>query len=116
MSHPFQFTIHAFGVDTLVWPVTGRHLDGSIAISLMCEGEYGPEPYARCTVQLNKPARPGCVWIKDYSENEGMVEALQAAGIIRLTPVDAVISGFVTIEQFVLTPTFLEFVHTQELA
>lgn len=60
----------------------GKYVDGTPAIEIFSETEG---PVATATVNLsgyNISPAPGHVIIKDYSENEGMVEALIAAGII----------------------------------
>lgn len=56
--------------------------DGSPALRLWCEDG----PLATATVFLSHatPAE-GCVWIKDYSENEGMLASLIEAGVIEAT-------------------------------
>ncbi len=73
----------------------GRYGDGSIA--LQATSEYG-EPLCKPTVCLidygEKPAA-GNVFVRDYGENEGMLKALQDAGIIGTT-VREVPYGFVT--------------------
>jgi hypothetical protein len=60
----------------------GWYRDGSIA--LQATDEYG-QPLCKPTVSLvdygEKPA-DGNVFIRDYAENEGMLKALQDAGII----------------------------------
>lgn len=42
-----------------------------------------------CTASVNMPdssvSNVGCTYIKDYSENTGILEALIAAGIVRVT-------------------------------
>lgn len=44
------------------------------------------EPVSTCTVNLpDEPLGDGEVFIKDYSENEGMVEFLVKEGIVELT-------------------------------
>ena len=57
-------------------------VDGSIA--LMATTEYG-EPAFNVTVNLEMPPFPGTFWVKQWSENEGIVEELVKRGIIRLT-------------------------------
>lgn len=49
----------------------------------------------------------GCVWLKGWSENEGLPEALQAAGIVTLTGRTHAIN-FVTAIHAKLTPIALE--------
>jgi len=44
------------------------------------------EPLAAFSVNLaNNPPAPGCVWIKTWSEGEGVAEQLGKLGIIELT-------------------------------
>ena len=55
------------------------------------------EPYATATVNIpDIPLGPTEVLIKDYSENAGMLEALEVAGIVRRTGC-YVRSGFVAL-------------------
>jgi hypothetical protein len=59
----------------------GQYGDGSIALRLFdAEG-----PIATATVWLPTPPQEGCVWIKDWSENEGMLASLVAAGVVEAT-------------------------------
>lgn len=59
----------------------GRYADGSPAIQLWdAQG-----PLATATVWLPEPPAEGCVWIKDWSENEGMLDSLALAGVIEVT-------------------------------
>ena len=60
-----------------------RYADKSVAIQ-------GVDPtdgsaLFTATVCLPRPPRPGHVWLKGWSENEGIPEALEAAGIVKLT-------------------------------
>lgn len=61
----------------------GRYADGSTA--LVAYSALG-EVLSKCTVCLDeygeKPRDAEHVFIKDYSENEGMLKALQDAGIV----------------------------------
>ena len=66
-------------------------VDGSIA--LMATTEYG-EPAFNVTVNLEMPPFPGTFWVKQWSENEGIVEELVKRGILRLTG-EEVRTGFV---------------------
>ena len=75
--------------------------NGRIALKLVIargrlqEGEG--EPMAVATVNLpDEPVRDGYVFIKDYAENEGMYDALLAAGVIS-PAIKTVKSGFVLI-------------------
>ncbi len=49
-----------------------------------------------------------CVYIKDYSENEGMVDALVESGLIKPQAVHFVSSGYVTIGMYELTKKTLD--------
>lgn len=66
--------------------VVGRYYDGNVAIKL-CDRKTH-EPIATCTVNLPESAAlPNDVaYIKNWSENEGMVDALVVAGVIDPAP------------------------------
>lgn len=59
----------------------GTYSDGSTALVVM----DGFERVATATVWLPTPPQEGCVWIKDWSENEGMLASLVAAGVVEAT-------------------------------
>ena len=68
----------------------GKYGNGEPAVQLFDpDGEFGgPELVAVATVNLEGygiTADPGCIWVKDYSENSGMVVSLISAGLIQLT-------------------------------
>lgn len=65
----------------LVW---GEYVDGS-GPSLRLEDSHPGEPVATCTVNLAVKPPTGHVYIKDYSENEGMLAALEAADVVEDT-------------------------------
>jgi len=75
---------------TIQW---GKYPNGRVAIQLMC----ADGPMARATVNIPE-YEPDFdeVLIKDYSENEGMLDALVKAGIVKDTGKRA-FSGYVTI-------------------
>ena len=66
----------------------------SCAAGLLMDGEDG-EPYAVLSTNIG-PQAANHVAIKDYSENEGVLASLVAAGIVRDTG-KRVASGFVQI-------------------
>jgi len=67
------------------------------------------EPIATATVNLSQYTLPDNeVFIKDYSENEGMTQSLIDADIILPDHVLAVKSGFVTIKSYILTSKALK--------
>ncbi len=53
-------------------------------LALLLTNEEG-ERELTCSVNLRNPPAEGCLWIKDYSENEGVLEALIEADIVRMT-------------------------------
>ena len=60
-----------------------NYRDGSVAITATTL--YG-EPQFTATVALkNETPRPGHVFLKGWSENEGIPEALEKAGIVKRT-------------------------------
>lgn len=60
----------------------GRYVDGSIAIQ--CYTTKG-EPTFKPTVCVDEPAPEGYVWLKGWSENEGVIDALVKAGVVSIT-------------------------------
>ena len=57
--------------------------DGPICIQ--GENPETGEPLFKATVNLLMPPRKGHVWLKGWSENEGIPQALADAGIVKLT-------------------------------
>jgi len=77
-----------------------RYAQGGTAI-VIWEDE---EPVLTATVWLETPpADDDCVWVKDYSENEGTEDALVAAGVVTRTG-RFQMSGFVAFMECRLTP------------
>ncbi len=80
------------GEDCEIWK-THYHKGNRVAIFLSDKGE----PVATCSVNIpEQPLAPDEVFIKDYSENEGMVDFLVAEGIVERTD-RFVASGYVDI-------------------
>jgi hypothetical protein len=53
------------------------------ALRLMVDDGYGPEPLAVATVNLpDVGPDEGCIFVKDWSENEGLWDALIASGVV----------------------------------
>jgi len=76
--------------------VINKYRSGQTRLEIVSE-RVGP--IATCTVALEDcPPAPGCVWIKDYSENEGMLEMLEKAGVVQRTG-RVTVSGYVTIPE-----------------
>lgn len=62
--------------------VFGHYGDGSTAIQgISLDGE----PIFKATVALDEKPAEGCVFLKGWSENEGVPEALIKAGVVELT-------------------------------
>jgi len=83
-----------------------KYANGRPALELIDAGNG--EPITTATVNLpHLPAGPNRVFIKDYSENEGILSALVAAGIVKPTG-ETVQSGFVEVPVCELQPPFRE--------
>ena len=60
------------------------HTDKSLALLLMDVNDLQGGPIATITVNMNEPGLPeNWQYVKDYSENTGMLKALQNAGLVR---------------------------------
>jgi hypothetical protein len=59
--------------------IAGFYRDGSPRLDLVSTDGC---PWATCTSCLDKPPAPDCVFIKNYTENEGMVHLLIKNGVI----------------------------------
>ncbi len=60
----------------------GKYPNGSASISGM---SLQGEPLFKATVAVDKLPANGCVFLKGWSENEGIPETLVKAGIVKLT-------------------------------
>lgn len=86
------FTIKTEWYEGEVVPSIGKYGNGRIAIELICPDG---EPLCRATVNLpDAPIEDGYVFLKGWSENEGLPEALEEAGMVKLTD-RKVATGFV---------------------
>lgn len=82
----------------------GRYQDQSIAIRL--RSAVTKEPIANatlCLAEYKEKPDPLNVFIKDYSENEGMVDALAKASVIFPEPVRVIDLGYVKVGEFMLS-------------
>lgn len=79
----------------------------NIALLAVMETEAGREPFGMITVNVQKELKPGRVAIKDWSENEGLLDVLVEEGIIS-EPLAYIPSGFVDIPVCRLLATDLE--------
>lgn len=61
----------------------GVYTDGSLALRFTSlENGYPLATATVCLVDYNVAPAPGNIFIKDYSENEGMYECLKATGVV----------------------------------
>jgi hypothetical protein len=86
------------------YTTTGNH-----AISIFNEEEG---MICTCTVNAQRVNEPDEIGVKNYSENEGMVDFLIGMGIIEKKPFTFEHSGFVMIPYFKLTDSGLELVNS----
>lgn len=74
-------------------PVIGEYVNGQTSIQLIDEDGM---PFMTASVAHDVNIADDCVIIKNYSENEGILEALIEAGIIE-KPFCEIPTGFVTL-------------------
>lgn len=103
------FEYNCFGSTYKVQFAVGRYGNGNLALEMMgAEGtEDEGEPIVRVTVNPDIPLPDTQIAIKDYSENEGMVDFCKKIGIIGKL-VRTIPSGFVEIPVYELTESGLE--------
>ncbi len=79
--------------------------NGNTAIQLIGAptSEYPGEPIATASINFDALNSQYLVYIKDWSENEGMAEVLEEAGYIRLIPNHSRISGHVVADLYEIT-------------
>ena len=72
-------------------------------------------PIAKATVNLpDTPAGPNQVFVKDWSENAGILRALTEAGVVKPTG-ETVRSGFVDVAVCELQPPFRDVSHAERV-
>lgn len=77
--------------------VKAQYGDGSLALVLMEEGNIHGSPITVITVNLGIPGlEENEAFVKDYSENSGMLDALKEAGLVKEI-LGRRQSGFVTV-------------------
>lgn len=79
----------------------GYYNDGSPAIALSKENS-GPQ-LTITVAQDDGPPRPGHIFVKDWSENEGVLDGLLEAGVIKPGIIRTIPSGYVEIYECPLT-------------
>ena len=86
-------------------PIFSKYIaNGSLCIRLV--DHITNEPIATVTVYLSTSPPKGCIWIKNYSENRGMIIALIKAGVIYSIPSTTIKSGYEDIGAYKLTKKF----------
>lgn len=93
-----------------------KYIDAEgMALILVTRDEGYPEVLAKVTVNLSQMGmypKPGCVFVKDYSEGEGMVAAFEAKGWMMKTG-RQVTSGWVTIPEMQLIGELADMVYPE---
>lgn len=84
--------------------------DMQIAIRLFCEND---EPHSVATVCLMKKPPKECIWVKGWSENDGMADMLIEAGLIHPEIKDVAQSGFVQVYAYRMTDKLLAVVNEE---
>lgn len=83
-----------------------RYRNGQLNLQLYTKETA--EPWLTASVAVAGEDLPeGCMFVKDYSENQGVVSMLFNAGVIEAEPVKTVRSGFVEISAYRLTEAAL---------
>lgn len=78
-------------------PQLHKYSNGRIAIEYISETEGYPEEECRATVNLPyKHCEPDECFIKNYSENEGLLECMQSAGHVEPV-IEYITTGFVKV-------------------
>jgi len=91
----------------LVNVVAARYGNGRTALQIYT-ATIPPEPELTASVNLpDAPCGVGEIYIKEYSENEGVTAFLVAAGIIEPAVLAQVPSGYVIISRYRLTPSII---------
>lgn len=112
-NRPFGFYDNRWGNPVWVWPQVRQYPNNRLCIQLFSYAKDNQfiEPWATATVNLpDQLLNPGEVFIKDYSENAGLLELLVRAKIIEPRPLKEVPSSFITVTAHKLTPEFLDFI------
>lgn len=91
--------------------VLGYYPNNNIGIEIWSNSEG---PITKVTVNPDIELPRDRIAIKDYSENEGMVDWLVSMNIIEPNPVDIIISGWVEIPVHLLTDAGKEIIGLEE--
>lgn len=70
----------------LGWLFFGRYASGDLAMLIRAGADESSEPIVKPTVFLESgPPNAGCVWIKTWAENAGVLETLELSGAVERT-------------------------------
>lgn len=84
--------------------VKTKYTDESVAVIAITDDG---EKLTNISVNMNTPPSiPNAIYIKDYSENEGLVIQLEEAGLVTPTGL-TMSSGWVEVAEYEMTPKFL---------
>jgi len=101
-------------IDEECYVIPGTYGNNRLALRLVgvTIDHYGMNPpIATATVNIpHAELPPNCVFIKDWSENKGMVECLIDANIINPVPQGRVTTGFVVAGAYELTAEMIEYI------
>lgn len=89
-------------------PRYGHYRNDRKALQLVDAYDGGPVATATVNLADEVPTSQDHVFIKDYSENEGMTNALIDAGLIEPTPTRTVQTGYVSVNEHKLTEAGLD--------
>lgn len=62
-----------------------HYAEGATALIVKWDDDYTPEYIATVNMAMSRPLATNEVWLKGWSENEGVPEALEKAGVLKLT-------------------------------
>lgn len=81
-----EITVRWGGQLIRVRPARSHYLNhDAVAITADADGKFGREPYGTVSVNLPEPPAGGCIWVKTWAENEGLLEQLVNLGLLELT-------------------------------
>lgn len=82
MAFQFAFNTKYVTESNAVLRSPGKYQDGSLRLDVLSDIGEPLSTVTVCMSQYGETPKQGYVFVKDYSENEGTVEALMDAGII----------------------------------
>ena len=86
----------------------GFYADGNPALLAVCHDDGYAEPFADVSVNMHRPPAEGCIWAKNWSENEKMYKFLTENGYLKPTG-RTIQAGFATAYECKVEDKILEF-------